>query len=330
MFFLNIKKIIKEFNKDKLKIFLFNGNDIFLINENKKIIKKIFNNNDYININIKNNNINWNKIILLCKKSNLFMDKKILFLEFDNNNINYKIFKYIFKIFKKFYQKIIIVLIGLYITKLLKNFLINNNIYNSIININCSKKIFNNWLNSCIIKMKFNFDLNFINLIFNYFYKNFIELSQFLDLLLLIYPNNNINITNIKKIIYNTYYFTFSNFIENLLIGNINNSLNILKKIRKKKIKPILLLSILQNELIIIIKIKFYNNNKILYKNLNIKQKINFKFILYNKIVKRLSYYDFNNIFLILVKIDNLIKINNKINILIWNEIKNLLILICK
>ncbi|WMC18903.1 MAG: DNA polymerase III subunit delta [Enterobacteriaceae bacterium PSpicST2] len=330
MFFLNIKKIIKEFNKDKLKIFLFNGNDIFLINENKKIIKKIFNNNDYININIKNNNINWNKIILLCKKSNLFMDKKILFLEFDNNNINYKIFKYIFKIFKKFYQKIIIVLIGLYITKLLKNFLINNNIYNSIININCSKKIFNNWLNSCIIKMKFNFDLNFINLIFNYFYKNFIELSQFLDLLLLIYPNNNFNITNIKKIIYNTYYFTFSNFIENLLIGNINNSLNILKKIRKKKIKPILLLSILQNELIIIIKIKFYNNNKILYKNLNIKQKINFKFILYNKIVKRLSYYDFNNIFLILVKIDNLIKINNKINILIWNEIKNLLILICK
>ncbi|WGS66266.1 DNA polymerase III subunit delta [Enterobacteriaceae bacterium ET-AT1-13] len=327
MYFSDIKQIIKKFNNKKNKIFFLNGNDIFLINENKKLIKKFFYNYEYINIKI-NNNINWDDIFLVCRNNNLYMRKKILFFKFENNIVINKVFKKIFNLFKIFYFNIIIVLIGLYLTNLLKNILINNNVYNSIVNINCKIHTFKNFLIFYTKKFKFKLELNSLNLLFNCFDGNFLELYQFLELLLLIYPDGNINIINIKKIIYNTSLFTFSNFIKNFLIGNINNSLNILKKIRKEKIEPVLLLHIFKNELIILMKIKFNKNNKNLCKDLNTKNIFNYKILLYNKVINRLSYNDFNNFFLVLVKIENLIKTNN--NILFWNEIKNLLILICK
>ncbi|XZR53228.1 MAG: hypothetical protein ACM66E_00270 [Enterobacteriaceae bacterium] len=165
--------------------------------------------------------------------------------------------------------------------------------------------------------MKFKLEFKSNDLFLKYFEGNLLELSNFLELLLLIYPDGNINNINIKKIIYNSTYFIFNNLIENLLVSNIDKSLNILKKMREVKIEPILLLYILKKELINIIKIKFIKNNKIL----------KYKFTLYIKISKKLTYNDLNNAFLILSKIDNLIKTNN---ILFWNEIKNLLLLLCK
>ncbi|XZR52835.1 MAG: hypothetical protein ACM3Q6_00285 [Enterobacteriaceae bacterium] len=326
---MNFKQIINEFNKKNPKIYLLNGNDIFLINEYKKLIKRYFNINEYVDIEIINNTLDWENISFICLNNNLFMNIKILFLNFKNNIINNKIFKNIFKLFKKFYEKIIIVIIGLYLSELSEKFLIKNNMYNYIININCKKNIFKKMLNYYIKKMKFKFNLNSINLIFNSFNGNFIELLQFLELLLLLYPNGYISINNVKKIIYNAYCFTLSKFIESFLIGNINNSLNILKKIRIEKIEPVLLIYAIQNELMVIIKMKFYKNNKILYKNLNIKKIFLRKIILYNNVINRLTYYDIDKIFLTLSKMENLIKTNNN-NILFWNEIKILLFLICK
>ncbi|XZR53230.1 MAG: hypothetical protein ACM66E_00280 [Enterobacteriaceae bacterium] len=54
MVFININTIIKELNKKKLKIYLLNGNNTFLINENKDLIKKIYIKTEFINIKINN------------------------------------------------------------------------------------------------------------------------------------------------------------------------------------------------------------------------------------------------------------------------------------
>ncbi|WMC20294.1 MAG: DNA polymerase III subunit delta [Enterobacteriaceae bacterium PSpyr] len=322
MVFININKIIKI--KKKKVIYLFNGNDYFLINENKNLIKKIYFTNVFINIKINNYTI-WEKIFNFCNNSNFLINKKILFLEFENNIINNKIFMNIYNLFNFFNIKVVIVLIGLNFTNLLKKILIDNNIYNFIININCKKNNINNFkrcLNFLIKKMKFKLNLKSNSLFLKYFEGNIFELSNFLDLLLLIYPNGNINIINIKKNIYNSTYFSFNNLFEILINSDINKSLNILNNIQYKKFEPILFLYILQKELINIIEIKF---------NLNIKKNKyfnNYKYLLYKKIIKKLTYNDLNNAFIILIKIEKLIKINN--NILFWNEIKNLFILLCK
>ncbi|WMC19704.1 MAG: DNA polymerase III subunit delta [Enterobacteriaceae bacterium PC38] len=323
MTFLNINKIIKINNKKK--IYLFSGNDYFLINENKNLIKKIYVTNVFINIKINNYTI-WEKIFNFCNNTNFLINKKILFLEFENNVINNEMFIQIYNLFNSFKKNIIIVLIISNLTNIFKNFLINNNIYNFIIYINCKKNNiynFKNYLNFLIKKMKFKLNLKFNVLFLKYFEGNIFELSNFLDLLLLIYPNGNINMIDIKKIIYNSTYFTFNNLIKILINNNINKSLNILNNIKYKSFEPMLFLYILQKELINIIKIKFNLNKK-----KNNKQFNNYNFLLYIQIIKKLTYNDLNNAFIILIKIEKLIKTNN--NLLFWNEVKNLFILLCK
>ncbi|BFI91192.1 hypothetical protein SSAmo_1830 [Enterobacterales bacterium endosymbiont of Anomoneura mori] len=328
---INIYKKNKIINNKKFKIYLFYGNDIFLINKYKSLIKKFFfkKYNEYINIKI-NKNINWKNIFLNLKKKKFLIKKRILFLEFEEK-INIIILNYLIKLIEIFCKEFIIVLIISQLVDLLKNFLINKNIYNYIIKINCNKYCLKNFIkykNFQIKKMNIKLDLKSNNILLENFIGNLLELSQFLKLLFLIYPCGNININNIKKIIYNVSCYNNLNLIKNLLIGNINNSLNIYKNTFKKNNKPILLIYILKNELIFLMKIKFIKNIK---KNIKIfnKYKIHYNnIILYYKAINRISLNNLNNAFLLLSKIENLLKNDN--SKLFWNEIEKLLILICK
>ncbi len=249
-----------------LKKKIIKKTNIFYITGNNFINKKICINNIKKIINFKNKNLNTLNIVL---------DNKYNFNQINNNLINYNL------ITKK--QLIIVNIIEKIkdFEKKIKTFIlnINNNNYYSIFNL---EFLFN-------IKKQKLINKNSIIIICNKSYKPKKNNKN-------IYNINNEFKKNINKSFFTKNYLTFliKQFLFNLKIKNIKNTIFYLRQLKKNNFNTLFLLNLIFNSL---------------HKNININKNI----ILYNKI------------FNILKKIDIKIKKNNKTT-KIWIIIEKIII----
>lgn len=320
------KKIIVHLNL----FYIFLGEDLIFLNKNTKIIlnhakKKGFVENHIINIE---KNTDWNQVIHFYNLNGLFSKKKTLVINFIIKNLNSFVIKNINKLFL---VKNLDILTILKFNQLSNNFKYHLLTKKTVFNIDiiwCFTPYglnFKKWLKYEIKEKKIKITENAFILLFKYYEGNTLFVSNILNMIDLIWKNQNITSKQIKNIINEFSFFTPSDWINAIFQNKIKKSIYILDSFRKQKYNPLILIRSLQKDLLILLKIKRAKKNNI---DLFIKQEnIFFNRIKFFKFAIELI--NFKNVFKvirILLQID--IKIKEIYNYDVWIELKTLTLLL--
>ncbi|MFI4853316.1 MAG: DNA polymerase III subunit delta [Candidatus Makana argininalis] len=326
--------LIKNSKKYFSKLYLIYGENQFLIEESKKHIIKLAKKKkfkirlDFI-INLKTN---WKNIFFSIKEKNLFYTNKIIMIQFKNKIYNSIIEKELLKLILLINKNLLIIFeINIFNTTIL-NSLWCKKIFKNLILINCSILNKNNTfklLKIYIKKKKILINYDSVNYLYNYYDGNLLLINKSLDRLKIIFNKKLINLKVISYSFDNIYEVNLNYLIYSIMYGNINNSNNILNKIKYESISPILIIRIIQNHIIKIINIKKKINQmtlNIIFK-INNMHNINFKNI-YKKIIFNFSFFDLYKILILIRKIEFLIKTDYKYKA--CNDILNIIYIFSK
>ncbi|QCI25072.1 DNA polymerase III subunit delta [Buchnera aphidicola (Rhopalosiphum padi)] len=320
------KKLIKKLNY----CYILLGEDSFFLNKTEKLIFNIAKNKKFIEKNIINieKAIDWNKVINFYKLKNLFFKKTILIINFIIKKLNPSLIKDINEIpfFKN--KDILIILkfneLSGFIkkSKTLKVLMLESDI------IYCSTPYewaFKNWLQYEIKKRNLKITRESFSLLHKYYEGNALCAYQILDILLITWPNENIRIEKIKKIINQFSIFSPSNWINAIFNNDAEKAIYILDGFFKQKYNPLILIRSLQKDLLILLNMK---REKKLDINIFLK-KNNVWFNRSKFFINALRSIDFNNflkIIRILLQIE--IKIKKEYNNSVWIQLKTLTLLL--
>ncbi|CAL4322906.1 DNA polymerase III subunit delta [Buchnera aphidicola (Chaitophorus sp. 3695)] len=260
---INLKKIINNIYKKKKYNYIIYGTKNILIQKYQDIILKTFNKINLINykkIEIKNQK-NWENFFYECKKKDFLFKKKIIILKIFTNNIQKKIIDKIKKNNILFKSNIILLILN---EKNYKN-IIKQNMENIFLHnftfIPCfelNKEEFLNWIEEYLEN---NLIKNTAKIfLYKNYYSNIELLHQNLDMIALVFPNQEITINHIKKIIFTEETYTIFQWIHYLFLGKYKKSLLILNNLYKNKISPLSLIRYLENQIIILILLKKEKN----------------------------------------------------------------------
>jgi DNA polymerase-3 subunit delta len=162
-------------------------------------------------------------------------------------------------------------------------------------------------------------------LLHKYYEGNTLCLNQILDILSITWPNENIKIEKIKKIINQFSIFSPVNWINAIFNKNKKKAIYILDSFFKQKYNPLILIRTLQKDLLILLNMK--REKKL---NINFFLKKNNISLNRSKFFANALYYiDFNNflkIIRILLQIE--IKIKKEYNNSVWIQLKTLTLLL--
>lgn len=306
--------------------YLLLGNEIILLQESINQIIKI--NKKYKLLEkhsfLLKKNSDWKKIFLTCQEQTLFSNKKILFITITSNLIlSYKN-KFLYKLNNLLIKNITLIIncdesisqnqqLKFFNTLKIEGIIINCTILN--------KRRLSEWINFKLYLKKITINEDSKKILIQYYYGNLIELTNILNIIFLLYPNQYVDCHQLKNIIYDSSNFSIFQWIDAILKGNKEKSLRILKQLFLNNFNPLYLIRMLQNNLIVLFSMKRHNNTN------------NINFLHSNKIwEKRHSVFIYacttNNEEKIykIIKLITYIELSIKRNIQIdvWNKLKNL------
>lgn len=251
-----------ELKKNIKTIYVLFGNDLFLLkNSQKNIITTTKDSFNTKNFNFKlNNYFDWNKIFHLCKTIPLFKQRDILSL---HTCLNYPIVllnKNIPLLYSLVPNHLIIILF-IHTSEPLKQHkkwikFLNND---STVFVNCTTTNYIELINQIqnqAKSMNINIDNSSCQLLCYYHEGNNTALHHTLQYLSLVYPNEHVDYSKIKKTIKDLALFDSNQWIEAVLLGNKNRANRILKKIIHINNNLFKLLHQIQYEILILIQIK--------------------------------------------------------------------------
>ncbi|MFI4847026.1 MAG: DNA polymerase III subunit delta [Candidatus Makana argininalis] len=326
--------IIKNSKNYFNKLYLIHGENKFLIQTSKKYIIKLAKKKKFlIKLDfIINTKTNWNNIFFSLKEKNLFYNKKIIFIKFQNKIYNLAMEKKLLDLILNIKKNLLVIFEINIFNKLILNSLWFKKIFSKIIIINCSILDRNNkfkLINMLIKKKKILIDYDSIKYLYNYCNGNLLLINKSLERMKIMFNKKLISLNNLSYSFDNIYEFKLYNLIYSIMYGNINNINKIINQVKSKSIEPILIIRIIQNNIIKIINIKKKINNmslNIILNNNNINN-INLKYI-YKKIIITFSIFDLYKIIFLIRKIEFSIKTNYKYQA--WNDILNIIYIFCK
>ncbi|QJC36993.1 hypothetical protein GJU01_01455 [Enterobacteriaceae endosymbiont of Donacia vulgaris] len=327
------KILLYNFDKNiynkKYFCYIIAGDEIFFIKRKINLLFKKLLTLDYLKnqIIIIDDNTIWNDIFSKFIIIDFFCKKQIIHLIFLNKKIFFKFKNNIINIIKYIDINNILILeihdyINLYIEKIIKNFINNKYLVFYIYNKLNGKKLIN-WIYYRFSKFNLYINKKNCNLLKNLYSKNLMLLNQ-------IIKNIYINKNN-QNYLDNVFYLKNSNLITSILEGDIKNSFEIIRQMKKNKQNIFLIFNKLQKTFFLIFKI--YRNLKkyplnIIFKNFLISLS---KSYFYKKILKRMNNQKFHLIFKLLLEIEINIKsfiINNYTEKYFWIDLEKLIFLI--
>lgn len=309
----NIKDLNKYLDFEKYRFYFLVGQDQFFIKESKLIIINQaikYKYSEQFNFTIENEkDLNWNQIFSLINEQNLFFKKYIISIIFLKENFCSDIIKKINQILIT-NNKDVIIILQFYLKKFFsKTFYFGKN-KNKCILIHCNildKKDLKIWLKNKIHKMNFTIKDQDLNIICNHYEGNMVALNQMLKILSF-YRKKIV----IKDLVCDCSYFNFLSFIDLIILGDLEQSIIMLRKMKIKSIDPMYI-----NQ-----KIK-----KLILKLILIKEnKIKNKYLI--SLCDRIDSFQLQKIIELIIKIEKEIKNNNNIEIA-WMYLDNLILMIC-
>ncbi|BAP58498.1 DNA polymerase III subunit delta [Candidatus Tachikawaea gelatinosa] len=250
------------FKKNAKKNYLLFGNESILINKYKKYFKSIAINAGFTQHfsfdlitedSIKN-------IILECKTLNLFNEKKLFIINYNDKKKHINIDNDLIKIIQT-YTNILFLLIkdqrkSSYNDKLIQFFQKNN----VLINCNIYKQ---DNISSFILfianQKKLILDQKTLDLFKQYYENNIEDLYNTLEICTLLFPNKKVSYLKVKNTFKNSSFFMPFHWINAIFSQNVRKTIYILRVMQSNNIEILLLLRILQKHMLSIMKdVSFY------------------------------------------------------------------------
>lgn len=275
------KSSLKKLNYSYLLI----GEEEFFIQESKSFLLKFAKKEQYFEINtvyIKFD-IDWINVIEIYQNICMFSKKKIIILIYKKNTFDNDFFKNFKKISKILNENILLIMqLENHTTDYQKKIFLNlSQIKTTIIYCNkITSENWNNWIEKKIKKMKLNIHNDVKKILYKNYEGNLFALSNILNILMLLYPSNEITLNKSKKIIENLSLFTPVEWINSLFEKNKKRSIKIINRLSEQKYNPIVLIRYLQKDLLILIYMK-KNKNINYYLFLNKKKICNKRHIIF-------------------------------------------------
>ncbi|BGI50954.1 MAG: DNA polymerase III subunit delta [Arsenophonus endosymbiont of Ceratovacuna japonica] len=312
--------------------YLVFGNDPFLIQESVDKIYKVakkqgFSERSYY---LLDTTTDWNAIYCFSQSCSLFSNKQVLILIATTNNITTITSKHLIKLYNLLHSNLLLILQCGKLTKAQKNSIWYKKIGQNGIYINCVTPVqfkLLQWITKRTKEMSISLDNQAIKLLCYYYEGNLLALNQLFNHLLLLYPNNHINLINIKNIINNSVNFTPYHLIDALLIGKIKRALYILQQLRLECYEIIILLRIIQREIILLLKLKQQNNNKNLKKLFDEYNVLHFRHFFIKTAIQRLSLNKLQIAIQLITQAE--LSLKNNYNDLIWIKLETLSMILC-
>ncbi|XBC39113.1 MAG: DNA polymerase III subunit delta [Buchnera aphidicola (Nurudea shiraii)] len=257
---INSEQLFPSYFKKLSPYYIILGTEYLFIQESKKNILQLAKKHGFSEFFMHQVEYNENLEIFSYnfKTNNLFLEKKIIFLDLSKTLLTKKV-KTQLSYLSNFINSNLLLIIHISTNKKIENE-IWFNIFKSTGTIiycnNLTEKTINIWIKNKENSLKINLHKSSKDLLLKYFSKNTLHLYNILNISKLNWPTTLITSKNIQKLIYEAAIFTPNDWINAILIGDYNESIRILNNFYIKNYNQIILIRYLQNTLLTILMIQ--------------------------------------------------------------------------
>ncbi|XBC38056.1 MAG: DNA polymerase III subunit delta [Buchnera aphidicola (Floraphis choui)] len=328
---INPEQLFPIFFKNLSPYYILIGDNDFFIQESKKIIFSIAKKNGFSKFSIVQveHHINSKYLYSHFENNNLFFKKKIVILDLSKKKITNIVQKQLSHLSTLMNSNLLLIIYKN--IKEHKEEIIWFNMFKlrgTIIYCqNLTKDKLDTWIQYKIQELKINIHTDVKTLLLQFYSGNILFLYNILNILMLIWPNTIITIKKVRNFISDKAIFTIEEWINAMLIGDLNKSMRILNYFCINNYNQIILIRNLQYDLLTILMLqreKLNNNDYILKKRKVLKN----RYSLFKNIANYKNFKKIHQSINLLTKIEINIKKNYEKNI--WNQLKILSYIISK
>ena len=247
--------------------YLIIGNDPYLQHYAQTQLKTSFKQlgfNEQLTFNI-DNQTDWSTIFDSCQEMNLFSDNTLIFLDFGENSINANITTKLNTLSEMLTTEIVLIISLNKITKTNENAQWYKTLSDKLVVVSCNtpdEVQLPKWLSNHLQQKQMQIEPQAIELLCYYYEGNLLALTQIVEQLKLLFPNQTITYDQVESNINDSAIFTPYHWIDAMVSHKTKRATHIMQQLKMNEFEPLILLRVIQRELILLINLKKGLSNK--------------------------------------------------------------------
>lgn len=254
---------LKETGQQKhdIRYYLLVGNEPYLAYQSQRQLQRYLSHEGFEQqlIFSIDGQTDWNPIYDNCQSLSLFADKTVLILQFGETGLSAAILSHLNELVSLLHEDLAVIFLFNKLTKAQENGPWLKSIEAHSWWINClppDTQQLPVWLAQEAHQRELNLDKSAIELLCYYYEGNLLALSQILEQLQLLYPNQAISVNQIENNIDDAAIFSPYHWVDAMLAGKSKRTIHILQQLKANEAEPLILVRIIQKELILLINLK--------------------------------------------------------------------------
>ncbi|WP_047683169.1 MULTISPECIES: DNA polymerase III subunit delta [Xenorhabdus] len=255
------EQLLSQLNEGLRSSYLLWGNEPLLLQESQDNIRRVAEQHGFVehfSFSL-DNHTEWDEIFSLCQSLSLFASRQSITLLLPENGPNTAMAERLTKLSELLHEDILLILRGHKLTKAQENSawfkaIGKNGVYVSCLNPEQNR--LPQWVAQRAKSMGLSLEDEANQLLCYCYEGNLLALSQALERLSLLYPDNRLTLHRVEDAVNDAAHFTPYHWVDALLAGKIKRAWHILKQLRQEDTEAIILLRTIQRELMLLLTLK--------------------------------------------------------------------------
>ena len=212
-----------------------------------------------------NSQTDWSAMYDSCQAMNLFSSKTLLCIDIGEGVLNVSVAAKLNTLCEMLTPEIGLIISLVKITKTQENALWYKALSDKLVVVNCSTPEaaqLPQWIKSYLQQMQIAIESPAIELLSYYYEGNLLALTQIIEQLNLLYPNQTISYEQVELNINDSAIFTPFHWIDAMLSNKAKRAIHVLQQLKMNDFEPLILMRIIQRELILLINLKLALSEK--------------------------------------------------------------------
>ena len=255
---ISAEKIIQQLGSP---YYLILGSDPYLQHYAQTKLRKAFKQAQYdeqLSFTI-NSQTDWSVMYDSCQAMNLFSNKTLLCIDIAEGVLNVSVAAKLNTLCEMLTPDIGLIISMVKITKTQENASWYKALSDQLVVVNCSTPEaaqLPQWIKSYLQQMQIAIESPAIELLSYYYEGNLLALTQLIEQLNLLYPNQTISYEQVESNINDSAIFTPFHWIDAMLSHKAKRATHVLQQLKMNDFEPLILMRIIQRELILLINLK--------------------------------------------------------------------------
>ena len=261
---ISAEKIIQQLGSP---YYLILGSDPYLQHYAQTKLRKAFKQAQYdeqLSFTI-NSQTDWSVMYDSCQAMNLFSNKTLLCIDIAEGVLNVSVAAKLNTLCEMLTPDIGLIISMVKITKTQENASWYKALSDQLVVVNCSTPEaaqLPQWIKSYLQQMQIAIESPAIELLSYYYEGNLLALTQIIEQLNLLYPNQTISYEQVELNINDSAIFTPFHWIDAMLSNKAKRAIHVLQQLKMNDFEPLILMRIIQRELILLINLKLALSEK--------------------------------------------------------------------